>query len=75
MRLVGGTFILAAFVLVTAYNSVFISFITAPHSYPLVETVADVAEKSNVKLATSKGLAIDLTLSVSIHIFKSLLVN
>ena len=65
LRLVGGAWCLVGLILVTAYGSVITSFITAPHSEPLVESVKDVAEKSNVKIATMKGLAVDFTISVT----------
>ena len=66
MRLVGGAWCIVAFVLVTAYSSVLTSFITAPHSLPLVETAKDVAEKPNVNPVTVRALGIDFIISVYI---------
>ena len=66
MRLVGGAWCLVAFVLVTAYSSVLTSFITAPHSLPLVETAEDVAQKPNVNPVTMKSYGADNIITVGL---------
>ena len=64
MRIVGGAWCLTAFVLVTAYSSVLISFIAAPVFYPLVDSVGELADRNDVSLVILKNYATDVILSV-----------
>ena len=67
MRLVLGAWCIAAFVLVTAYQSLLISYILAPEMEPpIVNSLADLANKTNVQLLIEKGLPIDSFLTVKL---------
>jgi hypothetical protein len=60
IRLVAGSWCILAFVLVTAYQSVLISYILAPGMEPpIVDSFADLANKTNVRLLVEKGWSID----------------
>jgi len=76
LRLVAGALCILAFVLVTAYQSVLISFILAPGMQPpIISSVTDLAKKPDVHLVVDKGMAIDVFLTVSLccHIEKSII--
>ena len=65
LRLViGACWCFVAFVLLTAYNSVLTSFVSAPHVQPLVETAEDVAQKSHVNPVTIKNKGVDIMITV-----------
>ena len=65
VRFLTGAWCLACFVLVTAYSSVLISFLTASETYkPIVNSINDLAIKRNVRLTINKGLIIDINLQV-----------
>jgi hypothetical protein len=62
---VAGAWCLLAFVLVTAYQSVLTSYILAPGMQPpLVDSFADLANKTNIRFFVEKGLSIDPFLMV-----------
>lgn len=64
-RLVTGTWCLASFVLVQAYSSTLISFVTTPStSPPLVNSAEDLASKSHVNLVVRMNYAADVILKV-----------
>ncbi len=48
----------------TAYSSVLVSFIIAPHYRPLVDTLEDLAQRENVNPLVVQDLAADVTISV-----------
>jgi hypothetical protein len=65
IRLVAGSWCILAFVLVTAYQSLLISFILAPGiEPPIVDSFADLANKTNVRLLVEKGRSLDSLLTV-----------
>lgn len=59
-----GSWCLAAFVLISAYNSVLVSYILGSNAQPLVNSVTDIAVKPDVRVSVNKGNEIDLVLSV-----------
>jgi len=55
-----------AFVLVTAYQSVLISYILAPEmELPIVDSLTDVAIKTDVQLVVDKGMGADSFFTVN----------
>ena len=70
IRLIAGSGLLA-FVFVTAYQSVLISYIMAPGvEPPIVDSFADLVNKTNVQLFVEKGLTIDSMLTVIFNLIK-----
>ena len=68
LRLVGGAWCLLGFVLVTAYQSVLISFIlTQVMEPPLVNSLVDVANKKDVQIVVEKGNSMDMQITVEPH--------
>ena len=63
-RVIAGAWCLACFVLVTAYNSVLISFVTSPNAVPLISSIHDLKNTTAVKLVVDKGMGFDITLTV-----------
>ena len=65
IRWITGAWCLFAFVLVTPYQSVLISYILAPIILPLlINGAKDLAARTEVGLVVDKGLGLDLMLSV-----------
>ena len=66
IRLLTGTWCLAGFVLVTAYSSVLISFVTTPDSYynALINSVYDIPKQPEVQLTVEYDKFIDILLRV-----------
>ena len=65
IRFLTGAWCLSCFVLVTAYSSVLISFLTAPEVYkPLINSMNDLPNKSYVRVTVNKGLFADVALGV-----------
>ena len=65
IRFLAGVWCLAAFVLVNAYSSVLISFMTAPYRSYLLRSVQDLYNQSKTSILVDKGLVVDVVLSVS----------
>ena len=66
LRVVAGSWCILGFVLVTAYQSVLISYILTPVMQPpLVDSLADLANKSDVRLLVVKDLALDVFFTVT----------
>ena len=63
-RLVMGAWCLVGLCLTTAYSSVLVSFIIAPHYRPLVDSLEDLAQREDVNPLVVKDLAADVTISV-----------
>lgn len=59
-----GSWYLGTFVLISAYNSVLVSYILGSNAEPLVDSVTDLAGKPNVRLVVDEGKGIDIVLSV-----------
>ncbi len=55
VRFLAGAWCVASFIIVTAYSSVLISFVTAPNLKPLIDSVYDLPIKQNIKLAVDRG--------------------
>ncbi|EFX66413.1 hypothetical protein DAPPUDRAFT_263197 [Daphnia pulex] len=65
IRLAAGAWCLLAFVLVTVYNGVLISYVTAIlDAPPLINSVEDVLAKSDIRLVVDRGQAIDIIFTV-----------
>ena len=66
IRFLTGAWCLSCFVLITAYSSVLVSFLTAPdHTYaPLVKSVNDLLNKTDVRVTVNKELMTDILLKV-----------
>ena len=62
--IVGGVWCLATFVLVNAYNSTLISYVTLPNPQPLINSIFDLRNRSDVYLVTDNNLNTDAVLSV-----------
>ena len=66
IRLIIGAWCLLAFVLVTAYQSVLVSFIMAPGiEPPLIKSLSDLVVKEHIHISVDKGKAFDMFLSVT----------
>jgi glutamate receptor, ionotropic, invertebrate len=57
---------MAAFVLVTSYNSLLISYVTSPNAEPLISSMTDLSN-SSIKIVVDAGQAIDYILSVGFN--------
>ena len=73
IRLIIGAWCLLAFVLVTAYQSVLISYIVTPvMQSPLANSIAELANKKDANLVVEKGLTTDLALTVNANFYSQL---
>lgn len=66
VRLITGVWCLACFVLITAYCSVLISFLTAPDKPlgPLINSIDDLPNRSEIKVNVMKGWGPDFVFRV-----------
>ena len=64
LRIAVGAWLLAAFVLMSAYSSVLISFILAPQFKPLLENVKELGHRKDLLPATVKGNGPDAMIMV-----------
>jgi hypothetical protein len=56
VRIVIGAWCLLTLVLINAYNGVLISYVTTTHqTQPLINSIEDVATKSNIQIVVNKG--------------------
>ncbi|KAI9559876.1 hypothetical protein GHT06_013883 [Daphnia sinensis] len=60
-----GSWCLAAFVLVSAYNSVLISYVLGSNAKPLASSATELVDKPNIHIVVEKGRAIDIILSAA----------
>lgn len=67
IRFLAGTWCVACFILVTAYSSVLISFVTSPYYKPLIRSVYDMPKNPNVKITVTRGWFPDLLFTVSAY--------
>lgn len=65
VRLVAGVWTLAAFVFVQAYTSILFTYVMAPINPPLINSVYDVIENSDINLLYRKGSTLNVLVSVS----------
>ena len=68
MRLILGAWCLLSLCMTTAYSSVLVSFVMAPHYKPLVDTVDDLAHKVDVNPLVMTGLGTDIMISVTFNL-------
>lgn len=74
LRFLSGTWCLACFVLITAFSSVLVSFLTASETYkPIINTVNDLP-KRDVQVTVTKELFADIIFRVTIKTCK-LIIN
>ncbi|XP_045034758.1 glutamate [NMDA] receptor subunit 1-like [Daphnia magna] len=64
-RLVAGVWTLAAFIFVQGYNSTLFTYVVAPVNQPLINSVYDIAESSDIVLLVKKAGTIDTLISNS----------
>ena len=65
IRLIAGSWCFLAFVFVHAYQSVLISYILAPGmESPIIDSLTDLVNKTDVQLLVEKGMPIDAFLTV-----------
>ncbi|KAK4030531.1 hypothetical protein OUZ56_023775 [Daphnia magna] len=62
-RLVAGVWTLAAFIFVQGYNSTLFTYVVAPVNQPLINSVYDIAESSDIVLLVKKAGTIDTLIS------------
>lgn len=60
-----GVWCLAAFVLVQAYTSTLITYIIAPSTQPLIESIHDIANNPDIKILFEKDRGFDRLFFVS----------
>lgn len=65
IRFLAGAWCVTCFVLVTAYSSVLISFVTSPNYKPLIQSLYDMPKNPQVKVAVNRGWSPDLLFTVS----------
>lgn len=63
VRLVAGVWTLAAFVFVQAYTSILFTYVMAPINPPLINSVYDVIENSDINLLYRKGSTLNVLVS------------
>jgi hypothetical protein len=62
--MVAAVWCLAAFVLVTGYNSLLISYVTSPIAEPIIQSIKDLGNTSDIHVVVDAGMGIDYILSV-----------
>lgn len=64
IRLLAATWCLACFVLITAFSSVLISFVTLPYYKPLIDSIYDIPKNPQIKITVDRGLPMDSLFTV-----------
>ena len=65
IRLMVGAWCFACFVLITAYSSVLISFLTAPDTYkPIINSISELPKKPFIRVTVDKGFFPDYLFQV-----------
>lgn len=64
IRFLAGAWCTACFVLVTAYSSVLISFVTSPNYKPMIHSLHDIPKNPKVKVTVNRGWSPDLLFTV-----------
>ena len=73
IRLLVGAWCLTCFVLITAYSSVLISFLTAPDTYkPIINSINELPKKPFIRVTVDKGFFPDYLFQVKKKIFISM---
>ena len=66
LRLIAGSWCILAFVLVTAYQSVLISYIVTPvMQSPLANSIAELANNKDAQVVVEKGFVADTSITVN----------
>ncbi len=65
IRLAASAWCLACFVLVQAYSSTLIAFITSPNNKPIIDSVYDIPNVPGLKITVNRNLGADLLLRAS----------
>ncbi|EFX82331.1 hypothetical protein DAPPUDRAFT_101737 [Daphnia pulex] len=73
--LIATSWTLAAFIFVQAYNSLLFSYVIAPVHQPLINSVYDIAESSDINLLAKKSGTIDTLLSAATYHLDSIKAN
>lgn len=68
IRIVFGAWCIVTLVLTEAYDSLFISYITAPIQQPLIKSIYELRTRPDVRLAVNKDFNMDMLFSVWITI-------
>ena len=70
IQLLAGAWCLSCFVLVTAYSSVLISFLTAPENtyVPIVNSINDLPSKPEVRVTVDRSKYTDIVFTVQFYI-------
>ncbi|EFX79067.1 hypothetical protein DAPPUDRAFT_245404 [Daphnia pulex] len=66
IRWIASAWCLAAFALVTSYNSLLISYVTTPNSEPLIHSVQDLSNASKIHVVVNAGQGFDVAISKGI---------
>ena len=69
IRILAGTWCVACFILITAYSSVLISFVTSPNYKPLIQSIYDLPKNEEIQITVDKGLYPDILFTVKHLIF------
>ena len=64
VRLVGGSWGIAALIIAILYGAFLTSFIMSPNPEPLVDSPQELADKDEVALVVFKNYAVDITIMV-----------
>lgn len=64
IRWLAASWCIATFLISTIYSCLLISFITSPHSYPMINSISDVPKRSDVHLVMNKGLNVEAVILV-----------
>ena len=64
IRIVFGAWCIATLVLTEAYDSLLISYITAPNHQPLIKSIYELRTRPDVRLAVNKDFNMDVLFSV-----------
>lgn len=65
LRLGAAAWCLGSFVLIQAYSSTLISFITTPNRKPIVNSIYDIPNVPGLKITVFKNFAVDVLIMVS----------
>jgi hypothetical protein len=65
IRLAAAAWCLACFVLVQAYSSTLIAFITSPNNKPIINSVYDIPNVPGLKITVTRNFGADVILQVN----------
>ena len=70
IRLAAAAWCLACFVLVQAYSSTLIAFITSPNSKPIINSVYDIPNVPGLKITVNRNYGPDVSIQASCFLNK-----